>query len=263
MTLDEFQRTFWRDLWAQAPKAESETPSAGVAGAQFGTSAWANQPGFAVYRNTVLTGCVDALLALYPAVRRLVGDDWLKAVALDYVRTQAPTDGELHHYGASFPEALHVFLPDGEWPWLPEVARLDRLWSESHVAADAPVLTAGDVAGLDIEQLAHARLRVHPATRWRWCADWPAFSLWLGAREAWPDPNPPHWNGQGALLTRPIGAVVVTDLADADCALLEACADGHAIATALTQTQLRYPASDLGAALGRLLTQGAFTAIST
>ena len=32
------------------------------------------QPGFAVYRNTVMKGCIDALQANYPAVARLVGE---------------------------------------------------------------------------------------------------------------------------------------------------------------------------------------------
>lgn len=32
------------------------------------------QPGFAVYRNTVLKACIDALQANYPTVNQLVGD---------------------------------------------------------------------------------------------------------------------------------------------------------------------------------------------
>ncbi|MGJ4749098.1 DNA-binding domain-containing protein, partial [Leptospira sp. SA-E8] len=44
------------------------------------------QAGFAVYRNTVLKGCVDALEANFPTVTRLVGQDWLRAAALGYAR---------------------------------------------------------------------------------------------------------------------------------------------------------------------------------
>ena len=39
------------------------------------------QPGFAVYRNTVAKGCIDALQANYPAVHALVGTDGLRAAA--------------------------------------------------------------------------------------------------------------------------------------------------------------------------------------
>lgn len=36
-------------------------------------AALVGQPGFAVYRNTLAKGCVDALRANFPAVERLVG----------------------------------------------------------------------------------------------------------------------------------------------------------------------------------------------
>ena len=37
-------------------------------------AALARQPAFAVYRNTVVRGLVDAIVANHPAVARLVGD---------------------------------------------------------------------------------------------------------------------------------------------------------------------------------------------
>lgn len=247
--LARFQETFWRDLWA-APEDDTARPASAAA-----------QPGFAVYRNTVLKGCADALISLYPAVHRLTGDAWMQAVALDAVRADPPTGGDLQHYGARFPAFLDVALAGSELPWLGEVARLDRLWSESHVSADAPVLEVPAIAGLEAERLAASRLVPHPAARWRWCAGWPAFSLWHAARTQGADPNPPHWQGQGALLTRPSGAVITLEIDAADCALLDACADGTPLGEALDTIQARLPAFDPGAALGRLLNQGAFTGV--
>lgn len=248
MTLVEFQTAFWRDLWAEA---DDRSPPEGPA----------SQPGFAVYRNTVLKGCAEALVSLYPAVHRLVGDDWMRAVALDAVRAAPPAGGDLQHYGAHFPAFLDQALAGGDWPWLGEVARLDRLWSECHVAADAPVLDLHTIAALDPGRLATARLVPHPAARWRWCADWPAFSLWQAARTTAADPNPPCWHGQGALLTRPAGAVLGLAIDSADCALLEACAAGQALGEALDAVQARHACFDPGASLGRLLQQGAFAAL--
>ncbi|WP_431259156.1 HvfC/BufC family peptide modification chaperone [Roseateles chitinivorans] len=250
-SLARFQAMFWRDLWVE-PDA-----SAAPVGA-----ATALQPGFAVYRNTVLKGCADALLSLYPSVHRLTGDEWMKAIALDAVRADPPSGGDLQHYGASFPAFLDEALADSEWPWLGDVARLDRLWNESHVAADASVLDVGTIARLDPERLAAAALIPHPAARWRWCAGWPAFSLWDAARSQAADPNPPHWQGQGALLTRPSGAVIALEIDAAGCALLDACAEGTPLGVALDAVQARFPSFDPGAALGRLLNQGAFAAVT-
>lgn len=60
------------------------------------------QPGFAVYRNTVLKACMDALQANYPSVCQAVGDEWFRGVAAVYARAHPPTDGRLMDYGAGF-----------------------------------------------------------------------------------------------------------------------------------------------------------------
>jgi hypothetical protein len=245
MTLDAFQRAFWGDLWSAAP-----------------VEAW--PPAFAVYRNTVRTGCVEALLSLYPAVRRLTGDVWMRAAALDHVHATPPANGALHRYGRGFPEWLAQALPVPTLPWLPAVAALDRAWHESHVAADAPVLRMADVAAVGAERLAHAQLVLHPAARWHWCADWPVYSLWQAARlpaAAGADPNPPHWHGEGALLARPGGAVQALPLDAGEHALLQACAAGRPLPQALDAGLEACPALDVGAALARLLRHGAFTSM--
>ena len=56
------------------------------------------------YRNTVMKGCVDALAANFPAVVRLVGEQWFRAVALDFVTWQPPDDPRLLSYGRGFPD---------------------------------------------------------------------------------------------------------------------------------------------------------------
>ena len=50
----------------------------------------AGGPAHPVYRNTVLKGCVDALQANFPAVTRLVGEDWFRAAAVVYTRRFPP-----------------------------------------------------------------------------------------------------------------------------------------------------------------------------
>lgn len=240
------QQAFWRDVWAERPQA----------------SAWTAQPGFAVYRNTVLKSCAEALAALYPALQRLAGDEWLQAVAIDFARAAPPTGGDLQHYGQGLPEFLATLPAAAGLPWLVDVARLDRLWSESHVAADGGALSLASMAALDLGKMADAALVPHPAARWRWCAQWPAFSLWQSAHQGDRDPNPPHWQGEGTLLTRPGGAVLAIAVDEAECALLDACDARLGIAPALLAVHTRFPATDLCAALNRLITQGAFAAIT-
>ena len=39
-----------------------------------------------------MKGCIDALQANYPAVTRLVGEEWFRAAAAVYVRQAPPTN---------------------------------------------------------------------------------------------------------------------------------------------------------------------------
>lgn len=226
-------------------------------------AAWLNQPGFAVYRNTCIKGCVDALAAQFPSVLRLVGEDWFRAAAAEHVRAQPPHDGRLLRYGDGFPDFLRHFPPAAELPYLPGVAQLDGLWSQAHGAADAPPLRPEALTTLGEDALSTHCLRPHPATRWACHATLPLFSLWRAAREQHDDPNPANWVGEGALFTRPIDQVLWTPLSVGGCALLDACASDQPIATAIAAALTREPTIDLGATLGRLMQQGAFSAIAT
>ena len=69
-------------------------------------TALARQPGFAVYRNTVMKGCIDALQANYPAAARLVGDEWFRAAAAIFVRANLPAQPTLAYYGEGFAQFL-------------------------------------------------------------------------------------------------------------------------------------------------------------
>jgi len=226
LDLNGFQHAFWAALWAPEP-----LPGHDAAHTQ---PDWQNQPGWRVYRNTVLKGCVDALQANFPAVTTLLGEACFRACALDYVHAQPPRDSRLLRYGDGFPDFLGQCEALGSLPYLPGVARLDRLWSQSHAAAEAPWLQPEDLHGLAPAELAALRLHLHPATRWAWFADLPIGSLWRAAREHWDDPNPLHWQGDGLLFTRsPTGAVNWQPLSEAAAALLDACAQGQALGEAL------------------------------
>ena len=221
------------------------------------------QPGFAVYRNTVARGCIDALQANYPAVHALVGTDWLRAAAHDFAHLHPPLDGRLMGYGAGFAEFLDHFAPAADLSYLGAVARLDRCWTESHLAANAPALSAAWLARQPPEALALLHLQPHPAARWQWCAAHPAYTLWQRQRDglAW-DANLP-WQGEGALLTRPHDAVQWAPLPHAGCALLDACAAGASFEDAATQALQADPAADLSQLVALLLHTGALRAPET
>ncbi|OYY92739.1 MAG: DUF2063 domain-containing protein, partial [Polaromonas sp. 28-63-22] len=160
------------------------------------------QPGFAIYRNTVLKGCIDALQGNYPTVSRLVGDDWFQAAAALHARSQPPGDSRMVLYGADFPNFLRHFEPAAE----------------------------------TLAQLGALVLQPHPAARWAWFEAQPVYTIWRRNRASGgADEDAAQdfaWTGEGALLTRPTAAVRWTGLDAAGCAFLDACAAGRTLAHA-------------------------------
>jgi len=228
----------------------------------------AGQPGFAVYRNTVMKGCIDALQANYPAIVRLVGEEWFRAAAALHVRARPPGDARLLLYGMDFPDFLRDFAPAAELPYLSGVARLDRFWTEAHAAAEAPALAPTALAGLPPGQLGRLMLQPHPAARWAWFDDQPIYTLWRRNRDSEHADSDDEdsgdalvWTGEGALLTRPAGSVTSAVLNAAGCAFLDACAAGRPLADAAHEALARQASCDLAPLMATLLRAGAFCSL--
>ena len=240
----------FQDAFAHALLAPDAAPAVEVA-------ALAAQPAFAVYRNTVMKGCIDALQANYPAVARLVGDEWFRAAAAVYVREALPVDPTLLHYGAGFADFLARFEPAAELPYLPGVARLDRFWTEAHAAATHDALDPAAIAGMAPEALAATVLHPHPAARWAWFADAPIYTIWSRNRaDGTPEPDF-DWRPEGALLARPRDAVEWFALDAAGCAFLDVCAAGGTVGEA-AQAALHVQGDyDLARLMSTLLETGA------
>lgn len=249
MRLAAFQDSFAASLLASEP--------AGGA-----LAALVAQPGFAVYRNTMMKACIDALQANYPAVARLAGDEWFRAAAAVYARANLPRHPSLLEYGADFAGFLSGFVPAAELPYLADVARLDRYWTEAHTARDEAPVSAAAVASLSREKLGRTALRPHASARWAWFGDRPAYTLWRRNRVPPDEPaaaqTPIEWRGEGALVVRPHVSVEHLELDSAGCAFLDACAAGRDLATAALEALASEPHADLAQLMQRLLEAGAF-----
>ncbi|MGZ8273478.1 MAG: HvfC/BufC family peptide modification chaperone [Burkholderiaceae bacterium] len=222
------------------------------------------QPGFAVYRNTVMKGCIDALQANYPTVERLVGEEWFRAAAAVFARTRLPAQPSLLSYGDGLPTFLESFGPAREVPYLAAVARVDRWWTEAHAAADAPLLDAAQLAALAPDAMASRVLTVHPAARWGWSDDWPIYRLWVRNREGGAAGDVlVDWTGEGVLVTRAVGPVAVEALGRGGVALLDACAAGSSIDVAVGKALEAQADSDIAALICQFLRAGAFSGVRT
>lgn len=211
------------------------------------------QPGFQVYRNSVIKAASDALLANFPTVERLVGREWLRAAAAIYVHQAPPTDARLIFYGETFADFLDDFPPARDLPYLGNVARLDYDWNCVHGAEDETAINLGFFASLDPDELGQSRLKPMASSRWRWVANQPAYSIWRINREAGEMPEELDWSGEGALLSRINGQVHWQSLSRGGCAFLDACTAGLALEQATDKALHDEPDLDLMALLTLLV----------
>jgi Putative DNA-binding domain len=221
----------------------------------------AGRPGFAVYRNTSALGAAEALRGAYPIVAMLLGGVRFDAVALDYFRRHPPASPVLAGYGEGFADHLEDQPWIRELPYLPDVARLDRLRLESHVAPDAPALTGAELSCVQADEWMTLRLKLHPAIRFAWLTR-PAMTIWLAHQDGEPrEPLTPEWKAEGALFARPASAVSATWIDRPEHRLLFGLRLGETIGEAAAAVLSTYPDADLSRLFARLIELGAFISL--
>jgi hypothetical protein len=157
---------------------------------------------FNVYRNNVYAGLIGVLEARYPAVLRLVGDDFFRAMARIFVDRSPPRSAVLLDYGAGFPEFLRTFQPVADEPYLPDIALLEWSMHKGRHAADCATLRASDVAALGYGG-STARVELAPAIALVTSA-YPVFSIWRANTSTELAVGPMAFSGaECVLVTRP------------------------------------------------------------
>jgi hypothetical protein len=213
---------------------------------------------FAVYRNNVAVGLIEAIGARFPVTRRLLGEDAFRPLARSYVMAEKPDTPVLLHYGRSFPDLLDRLT--GPRPDLAAIARIESDWLDAYHAAEADPLALDAVAVVPAERLAAVRLRPHPAAR--------LLEIRAGAAETWAaavaDPGvlpPPAPDGglETVLITRPHADVAVTVLPPSDAAFAAALLGESTLGAAADAAA--HPAFEFGRALVGLVSLGAFAGL--
>lgn len=120
----------------------------------------------AVHRNNVVSSLIDAVADTFPVVQQLVGDEFFRAMASEFVRRHPPRSRVLAHYGAEFAGFVAGFEPARAVPYLADVARLERARVLAYHAADADPLSA-ELLGAALssgQDLGALQLVCHPST---------------------------------------------------------------------------------------------------
>ncbi|WP_165899122.1 DNA-binding domain-containing protein [Rhodovulum steppense] len=209
---------------------------------------------FAVYRNNVAIGLIDALAARFPVIRRLLGEDFFRAMARVFAETHRPRSPVLLDWGADLPGFLETFPPLAAHPYLADIARIEHARGLAFHAADRPPLLPAALAGADPSRL---RLCLHPSVQVLRLAH-PAVSIWA-ANQPGRDPGGPFPPAaETALILRDTRFdVPVAAIGPGDAALVEALRTGAPLTAAAHRAATAQPAHDPQPILVRLMQAGA------
>lgn len=212
----------------------------------------------AVYRNTVFHGAVEALRANFPVTRLIVGADMFEAIAVDFASDCPPRRPVLALYGERFADWMETQPWVADLPYLPDVARVERLHVESLMSADAKPLDAGEARSLCRHD--DLRLALHPAVRFSWFLT-PAMTIWLAHQQPVESELAPDWIAEGCLFARPTPFLAhALPIGRAAHRMLFGIRLGESIDQAMSAVTRLYPAEDCTALLASLVNLGVFVA---
>ena len=213
-----------------------------------------------VYRNNVTVSLIDALAAVYPAIQRITGADFFRAMARFHLRATPPASPLLFEYGRDFPAFIESYEYAREMPWLADIARIERAWLDAYHAADLPVLAAEALAGIEPALLAEVRFTPHAAARVV-RSRYPAVAIFAMNRNDGPVTPLRSSGAEDALVTRPEDEVLVSRLPAGGAAFLTHLLEGASLGEAVAAAFEEAPSFDIQGNLAGMLSAGVFTGI--
>ncbi len=212
-----------------------------------------------VYRNNVVTACADAIVKNYPTVERLVGEEFMRAAAVAFVGATQPSSPVLALYGDVFPGFLETFPPAAQLPYLGDVARLDRAWTDVFFALNVNPLRPLDIAHLNESEVGVLAPGLHPsvrlvASRWNAWEIWKVNRIEVGEMQLELKDEP-----TGALIWWSDDGVADCDLTMSELEFLQAVGKGASLGDALNAHD--NDAAALLAFFSDMLARGVFAAL--
>jgi hypothetical protein len=213
---------------------------------------------FAVYRNNVVVGLIDALKEAYPAIVKIVGDEFFKAMAAAYVVTSPPPSPIMLDYGVGFSEFVEAFEPAKSLPYLTDVARIERAWTESYHARESRPFDIADLTALSPEQFGSLTFVVHPSLRII-RSKLPALSIWkMNTEGGTPEAIDVDSGGQDTMIVRPDAEVEVRLMPPGGAVFLQQLLLGKTVTEALREAVADCETFDLTGNLSGLFEAGVF-----
>ena len=130
-----------------------------------------------LYRGNLTANWDKGLSAAYPVIRQLVGEGFFRAMARAFGRSRPSVTGDLNRFGEGFSDFLTTYAPLSDYPYMPDVARLEWLLHRAHYAADSTALDPGSLIAIGVGAVESLRLHLRPG-HVPFHSPWDAVGIW-------------------------------------------------------------------------------------
>ena len=214
-----------------------------------------------IHRHHVFESLGTALAATFPTVQTLVGADFFRRLARDFVALSPPVQPVLAEYGAGLPAFIAGYEPAGGLPYLADIARLDWALNLAFHAPAGRRLAAADLSAIAIERLPSISLALSAGAalvRSRY----PLDRIWQvsqpGVAGETVDLNS---GGADLLILRRADDATFVSLSAGEAAFIACLVGARSLEVASGAALQVDPAFDLRISFARLLALGAFAAL--
>lgn len=213
-----------------------------------------------IYRNNTFILLTDALSETFRVTHKLVGCDFFEAMAKVFIGENPPHSPSLIGYGATFADFIDDFEPAESLPYLGDVARLERAWSEAYHAADAQALDPQTLSLVPPERMGDITFRLHPSARFL-TSPFPLVAIWEANQDGTEDDRVVSLDEGPTqiLIVRPTMDVEMRSLSPAAFAFFRSLDNGLTVSQSLEQAGAIDTAFNLEVILGLAISDGTLT----
>ena len=116
-----------------------------------------------IYANAYFYRLLDCLVEDFPATLAVLGADNFAALVKEYLLEHPPTEPSIVYAGLYLADFLNHHPFAERWPFIADLARLERAVLDVFHAADAPALRLETLHAVPSEEWPALKLRTHPA----------------------------------------------------------------------------------------------------
>lgn len=218
---------------------------------------------FNIYRNNRMSSLIEVLGSTYPALHRLVGDEFFKASAKAFIEAQPPSQPVMAEYGREFGQFMSALPTVSALPYLRDVAELEWWHLQAYHCEDAAVFEVTQLSNIRPESVMDIVFNCHPALNLIE-SNWPVGSIWMRSSSIGDSFDTPidMQQGEGVIITRPELQVRVSIISHAAIVFLRSIQQGKSLGAAAERALEADATFDAGSDLTGLIGLGAFSSFT-